>query len=468
MSFASYGFLFGFLPVTLTGFWLASRLGPNAAVVWLIAASLGFYALAAPEAVIFLLGSLLGNAVLGRWVRATEGTPGVQARVLVAGVVLNLAGMAVGRSLEAMPGISFVAFTQIGFLLDQRGRERPPRHAYPLMILFFPHLIAGPILRLRDVEDQFADPATWCLRGKNLAAGSFILLIGLLKKTLLANPLGIVVTPGFADPASLGTPGAWMAALAWSFQLYFDFSGYSDMAIGLARLFGVRFPENFASPYKAESVIDYWQRWHMTLTRFLMSAVFNPLTMAVMRWRRQRGQPTNALAQRTFGGFCQMLLAPLTVTMGLAGVWHGASWTYVAFGLLHAAFLGTNHAWRLFRPGVRSREWHAVLGRVGLTYLCVLVGAVVFRAPSLAVAGTLLGGMAGLGGAGVPDAHAALHIVWLAGLGAIVWGMPNRQQIMENAHGWRPTLPWAVAAGCAATLGLLSLGGTHEFVYFQF
>jgi D-alanyl-lipoteichoic acid acyltransferase DltB (MBOAT superfamily) len=393
--------------------------------------------------------------------------------VLSLAIGVNLAGLAIGRSLDAVPpGISFIAFTQIGWLLDQRGAgPRVERDlGYPLLILFFPHLIAGPILRVRDVEAQFANPATWRISGESLAAGSVFLLIGLLKKTLLANPLGVIVTPGFADPGSLGFLAAWSTALAWSFQLYFDFSGYSDMAVGLGRMFGVRLPANFASPYKAQSVVDYWQRWHITLTRFLMSTVYNPLAIAAMRWRRGKGLAVDRSAQRTVGGFVTMLLGPLTATMGLAGLWHGATAPYLVFGLLHAGFLGINHAWRVLRPGVRSQVWHAAVGRVALTYLCVLLASVIFRAPSLDAAGSLFAGMAGRH-AGAPHAHAALHALWLAGLAIIVWCMPNTQEIVEGHNTWlrwRPSLPWAVAAGCAATLGLLSLGGTHEFVYFQF
>ena len=447
MSFASFGFLFAFLPVALAGFWLVARYGPTAAMAWLIACSVAFYPV---EHWPVLAVSLAGNAVLGRWVRATEGKP-AQAIVVALGVGLNLVGMAVGRSLVSVPpGISFIAFTQIGWLLDQRGGVVSRRLTQPLLVLFFPHLIAGPILRLRDVGEQFADPATWRPRGDNLAAGSIILLIGLLKKTLLANPLGVIVTPGFADPGALGLLPAWGTALAWSFQLYFDFSGYSDMAIGLARMFGVRLPVNFASPYKAQSVIEYWQRWHMTLTQFLVSTVFNPLALACMRWRRAR----------------VVLLAPLVVTMALAGLWHGVSLPYLVFGLLHAAFLAANHAWRALWPGPRPQDWRSVVGRVALTYFCVLLASVIFRAPSLDVAGMLFAGMIGLH-EGAPYLHGGLHAVWLAGLGGIVWFMPNTQQILETGL-WRPTLPWAVAAGCAATLGVLSLGGTHEFVYFQF
>ena len=449
MSFASYGFLFAFLPLALGGYWLAARLGPAAAMAWLIVCSVAFYPMAHWPV---LAASVGANALLGRWVRATEGRS-IQQWVLAFGVAGNLGGMALGRSVAAVPpGISFIAFTQIGWLLDQRGVAKAGggRLAYPLLVLFFPHLIAGPILRLRDVEGQFADPATWRPRGENLMVGGIILLIGLLKKTLLANPLGAIVTPGFEDPGSLGFLPAWGTALAWSFQLYFDFSGYSDMAIGVARMFGVTLPVNFASPYKAQSIVDYWQRWHMTLTQFLVSAVFNPMAMATMRWRRSK----------------VLLLGPLVATMVLAGLWHGATVPYLAFGLLHAAFLAINHLWRAFRPCACGQDRVSVVGRVVLTYLCVLTASVIFRAPTLDVAAALLGGMVGLH-AGGTDVHGALHALWLASLGGIVWFMPNTQQIVGHGE-WRPAWRWAVATGCAATLGILSLGGTHEFVYFQF
>jgi len=310
------------------------------------------------------------------------------------------------------------------------------------------------------------------LSAHNLAIGGGIFVIGLLKKTLLAEPLGDIVARGFTAPETLTLLPAWQAALAWSLQLYFDFSGYSDMAIGLGRMFNLHYPVNFASPYKAQSIIDFWQRWHMTLTRFLMHRLYAPLTVLVLRWRRSRGWKVDRKAQQTIGGFTAMLAMPLLATMLLAGIWHGSGWTFLLFGMLHGVFLAINHAWRLFRTGRRSTAIPAVIGRVGLTYLCVLLGAVLFRSPSVAAAASLLGGMAGLHGVvlDAPTAHALFHAelaaAWLAGLFAIVWFAPNTQQIIETS--WRPTLPWALAFGCGATLGLLSLGGTGEFLYFQF
>jgi D-alanyl-lipoteichoic acid acyltransferase DltB (MBOAT superfamily) len=504
--FNSYVFVAAFLPLTLGGFALACGLGRVSAAWFLLLASLVFYGWWNPRFLPLLVVSIVANyaaaALLMRW----SARPRWQDAILVVAISANLAALFWCKYLAAvlwflrvhgiadvpladpvLPlGISFFSFTQIGFLLDCRqGQAREASLLnYALFVSFFPHLIAGPILHHREIMPQLADAAVWRLRGENLAVGSAIFLIGLLKKTLLADPLAPIASAGYADPAALTLFPAWHAALAYSLQLYFDFSGYSDMAIGLARLFNLRFPLNFHSPYQAQSVIDYWQRWHMTLTRWLMLYLYNPLALHVARRRVACGLPTDRLARTTPRGFVAMVMLPTMLTMGLAGVWHGSAFTFVVFGLLHGVYLCINHAWRLWRPGSRSAAWPAVAMRVALTYGCVLVGSVVFRAQSLTVAGAMLGGMSGLHGVtrAVPDVHAVVALLWLAALYAIVWGAPNTQQIMRNyapalgraAAGpwprlvWRPTLPWAMAFGAAATLGLLSIGGTGEFLYYRF
>ena len=258
-------------------------------------------------------------------------------------------------------------------------------------------------------------------------------------------------------------------ATAYSLQLYFDFSGYSDMAIGLARMFGLHYPDNFDRPYRATSVIAYWQCWHMSLTRFLMTNVHAPLTIAVLRWRRSHGLPIGQAAQRTMAGFLAMIGMPLLVTMALVSLWHGTALTFLAFGLLHAVFLMVNHLWRLWQaPSLPT------IPSIGLTYLCVLAASVLFGAPGISAAGALLAGMIGLHGVGhiAPEFHATLDILWVLGLYAIVWGAPSTRQLMEtnptSPLRWRPSPQWALVMGCAATLGLLATGGSTEFVYFRF
>jgi D-alanyl-lipoteichoic acid acyltransferase DltB (MBOAT superfamily) len=316
---------------------------------------------------------------------------------------------------------------------------------------------------------QLARDQGWRLTAADLAVGSGFFVVGLVKKTVLADPLGSVVGPAFEDPWGLGVFGAWQAAMAYSLQLYFDFSGYTDMAIGLAWMVGLRFPDNFDQPYRARSVTDYWQRWHMSLTRLLMTTVHGPLTLSVLRWRRRLGLRVDARAQATVAGFASMIGAPIVVTMVLISLWHGATWPFLVFGLLHAGFLLVNHGWRVWRMPALP----AVLGVVA-TYLCVLVGAVVFRAETLGQAGALLAGMVGVHGVGDvrPDLSAMVAGLWLAGLYGVVWLAPTTRQFVlgeaSGRFGWRATPGWAVVMGCAACLGLLAAGGTGEFLYFRF
>jgi D-alanyl-lipoteichoic acid acyltransferase DltB (MBOAT superfamily) len=279
--------------------------------------------------------------------------------------------------------------------------------------------------------------------------------------------------------------GAWHLALAYSLQLYFDFSGYSDMAIGLARMFNVQFPLNFNSPFKATSIIDFWQRWHMTLTRFLTLYIYNPIALAVTRRRVARGMGATRQAHATLGGYSSMVLFPTMSTMALAGIWHGAGLQFLIFGMLHGTYLSINHAWRIFlghTPGTAmSPSRVRRVGKILLTYCCVVVAMVFFRAPSTGSALNLLAGMIGLQGggtAGIP----AREIAWLAGLYGIVWGLPNTQEIMREykpalarvlpgpgpLFAWRMTPGWAVISGVGAAIGAMAVGGTTEFIYFQF
>ena len=471
MTFSGFPFLLGFLPLFLSGYAVFGRLGTEWAKTWLIVASLAFYGIGAPTFLPLLLLSAGGNCLLLHAIyRSTQA-----ARLAAIGVALNLSALGWFKYLAAdtLPplGLSFFSFTQIACLLHHAGGDQPPPKArdYLLFAAFFPALLAGPILNPRDMLPQFARQSGWRLTDANLAIGSGFFVIGLLKKTLLADPLATVAAAGFADPAALTLFAAWQSAASYSLQLYFDFSGYTDMAIGLAWMAGVRFPDNFDRPYRAESVIDYWQRWHMSLTRFLMTTVHAPLTMAILRWRMRRGRRIDSRTQRTVTGFAAMIAAPIVVTMILVSLWHGATLPFLLFGLLHAAFLLVNHAWRLNRWWVPPTP-----ACIALTYLCALIGAVLFRSSSAATAGSMLAGMAGLHGTGPaqPDMRAIADILWLASLFAIVWFAPTTRQWLQGGQTarpiWRPSPRWAVVTGCAATLGLLAAGGSAEFLYFRF
>ncbi len=530
MLFTSYVFLFAFLPVALAGYFLAARWwGRHGAGLWLIAASFFFYGWWNPAGAPLLAVSIAANFGAGRLLAASAARPVLQSWVLGLAVAANLGALIWFKYLYwlldlagapgwlsgplagvALPlGISFFTFTQILFLVDCRQGMAAHRGAldYCLFVTFFPHLIAGPILHHRDMMPQFADPATYRFRAGNVAAGIGIFTLGMLKKCLIADPTGVGVADAFATPGTLTVIASWHAVLRYSMQLYFDFSGYSDMAIGLGLMFNLRLPLNFNSPYKAAGIIAYWQRWHMTLTRTITLLLYNPMALRATR-RRARLALRGA---RSRGGFTALVVVPTGVTMAIAGIWHGAGAQFLVFGLLHGAYLCVNHAWRLLRPpkpagpvGHVARVGH--VASVLLTYLCVLVAAVFFRAPSVDAALSMLGSMLGLHGAVLPpglglsgagggdavgagmpgtwsdNGRRAAAAAWLAGLFAIVWFMPNTQQIFAAARPvldritpgpiawlrWRPSVGWAIALGLAGVVAVLSMGGSGEFLYFQF
>ncbi len=503
MLFNSYVFIACFLPAALGGFFALARLGGRtAAASWLVGASFFFYGWWNLAFVPLLAASIASNYILARLIGIAVGMPRLQVTLLSLGIAADLGALIYFKYLvtvlgffdvhgltdPVLPlGISFFTFTQIGFLIDTRLGSVAEKGLlnYLLFVTFFPHLIAGPLLHHREMMPQFAAPATFRLSSENIAVGLAIFSIGLVKKALFADQLSGIAVAGFAHPDQLALFPAWEAALGYSLQLYFDFSGYSDMAIGVARLFNVRFPVNFNSPYKAQSVIEYWQRWHMTLTRYLTRYLYNPVSLRIARSRMARGLPMGRKVGA--GGFAATVLVPTSLTMTLAGVWHGSGLTFLVFGLLHAIYLCVNHAWRVFRPA----RWKSAPGRLAvcrrvlLTYLCVLAGAVVFRSHSLAAAWTMLSEMVGLHGFALsrlsPERTLTVGRDWgtIVLLGAVALGAPNTQQIMRDyapvlervsggGRAWCPSLGWAMALGCVGALGLLAIGSSGEFLYFQF
>lgn len=538
MLFNSYVFIYAFLPVTLAVFFALAFFGRMSAALWLILASLFFYGWWNPVYVPLLLFSIVANYLLSRLIEATKQRPLLQTAIFITGLAANIGALgyykylawliglvndAAGSNLHVpdivLPlGISFFTFTQIGYLIDCKQGTAKDRGFldYVLFVTFFPHLIAGPILHNGEMMPQFAKSSTYRFSADNFSIGIGIFVIGLLKKCLLADPIGAIVPAGFAHASSLPFFEAWHVLLSYSLQLYFDFSGYSDMAIGLARMFNLRFPLNFNSPYKAASVIDFWQRWHMTLTRYMTEYLYNPIAIGIARRRAAKGLSVSRSAYKTPGGFGSLVLFPIFVTMTIIGIWHGAGAKFFIFGLLHASYLAINHAWRLFGPrrnytGALKIAAHAA--SVLLTYLCIVIPFVFFRASSLGDALAMLGGLLGLHGLGpgfpVPS-FVSSHLGALAGtlqehgiiiidrwqetvravgaiaslavLYAIVWFLPNSQEIFADANPaldrvepsptngfrWRGTLPWAAAFGCAAAIGFMAVGGTSEFLYFQF
>ncbi|MNQ11946.1 Peptidoglycan O-acetyltransferase [compost metagenome] len=485
MLFNTYEFLFAFLPATcLVGWFLLAHNATRLAVIWLFVASLVFYGSWSAEAIPLLLASALFNygsgAAIERAERHRKSLLGlaVGCNLLLLGyfkyssfLVENLApllGLTSGTRLdiELPPGISFFTFTQIAYLVDtyqRKTHERRPE-AYGLFVTFFPHLIAGPILHHRAMMSQFTRLGRHSINAEVLAVALGFLLIGLFKKVVLADGIAPYVGPVF-DAARDGKPltaaAAWVGSLAYTFQLYFDFSGYSDMAIGLAYLFGVRFPVNFNSPYRALNIIEFWRRWHMTLSRFLRDYLYFPL-----------GGNRKGSRRRSVN---------LMLTMLLGGLWHGAGWTFIVWGGLHGVYLLVNHAWQSSgrrMPGIVA--WP-------LTFVAVVCAWVFFRADNLHAAGNLLQAMFSLNAtrADIAQALPADVATRLAILAAIAFLLPNTQQFFARVYipvetegaqptplphrwAWKPTAPYAIGIAALGVTALLLMGRVSEFIYYQF
>lgn len=406
MLFNSIEYLFVFLPLAVAGFHLARFMsGAQAAIGVLIIASLVFYGSWKPIYLILLVASICTNFVVGqsvlrlgdrqlRWLIAAAG---ITVNLLLLGyfkyssfVVTNLAaafgtGWVIERIILPL-GISFFTFQQIAYLVDCYKRD-VARHGfleYALLVTLFPHLIAGPITQPRHVLEQFASKDFGRVSFDLMVQGIILFSIGLAKKVLLADNLALYATPVF-DSAAAGNGirffEGWIGALAFTFQLYFDFSGYSDMALGAALFFGIYLPVNFHSPYKATSIIEFWRRWHITLSEFLRRYLYIPLggsrEGAVRHYRN------------------------LIIVMLLGGIWHGAGWTFVIWGLCHGLLLAANHGFR----ALVARGFSVPAGRAwtllcwGITFLSVAIAWVPFRAESVEAAWRIVVAM--LGGNGI-------------------------------------------------------------------
>jgi D-alanyl-lipoteichoic acid acyltransferase DltB (MBOAT superfamily) len=512
LLFNSYEFLFLFLPITALVFYaLANWKMARAAAAWLALASLVFYGYWSPRYVILLMVSIAinfgaGYAILG----ARDAARPARAKYLLTGaVVVNLgllgyykyanffidtinalAGVHVSFASVILPiGISFFTFTQIAFLVDTyQGKVKEPHFVpYLLFVTYFPHLIAGPVLHHAEMMPQFAKAETYRFSVGNFLIGGGFFLMGLFKKVVLADGIQPYVGPVFdADPSvALTALEAWGGALAYTLQLYFDFSGYSDMAIGLSKMFNVDLPFNFNSPYKAMNISDFWRRWHMTLSRFLRDYLYIPL------------------GGNRLGKMRRYL--NLMVTMLLGGLWHGAGWTFVVWGGLHGLYLVVNHLFQALMPQRRRAGNSGMLGRgasVMLTFICVVVAWVFFRATSFDAAWRVFSALFDPAGwilplewqgalATLPGGADLLHfghlqafggsrqLVWTVLLLAAVWWLPNSQQLMQRCQRMafhletsRTALAYLLFGAFGTVLCLLAVingaRGYSEFIYFNF
>jgi alginate O-acetyltransferase complex protein AlgI len=471
MVFSSPIFLFAFLPLILPAYYFAPRQWRN---VVLLAASLGFFAWGEPRYAWVLPVSIVGNFVAGLAITRTE-SPRLRWWLLVAAIAVDLGLLIAFKYVHffaenlnplmtwtGLPpfrlgtphlplGVSFFTFQGIAYVADvYRGDVPAERSAirFGLAGALYPHLIAGPIVRYRDIADQLGER---CVALDDFAAGVRRIIIGLAKKVLLANTLAGAADQAFHyhAPGDLGIGAAWLGLICYALQIYFDFSGYSDMAIGLGRMFGFTFPENFAHPYGAESVTAFWRRWHITLSSWLRDYVYIPLG----------------------GGRCSRprVLLNLLIVFALCGLWHGAAWTFLFWGLWHGVFLVAER-FGILDPLPRAARhiW---------TLLAVMGGWVLFRADSLAHAGGYFAALAGAGrGIRATDLLAGDVIL------ALLIGIPACLPAVAWASGWWAKLPrpavreWIGAAAevaiCggllfAATISLIG-GGYNPFLYFRF
>jgi len=537
MLFNSTEFILGFLPLTLVAFFLLGRASRNLALGSLILASLIFYAWWRPFNVVLIAPSIIVNFTLARMMERLdqdERRALLRKSILVVGIVFNIAFLGYFKYINFLRGtindvfsanlvlseiilplgISFITFQKIAFLVDVYAKRVKmfTLQDYALFVLFFPQLIAGPIVHFREVMPQFhAAPCRF--EARNISVGLTLLVFGLFKKVVIADRIAPLVSPVFDQAAELGGASfllSWMAAIGFTLQIYFDFSGYSDMALGLARLFGIVLPQNFNSPLKASSIIEFWSRWHMTLTRFLTAYIYNPLVLSLSRRRAAKVVAGTAATAGKLESFLHFLVFPTITTMLVAGIWHGAGYTFIVWGLLHGAYLAINHGWRLVRPMVwRDRasyeRWMRPIGWV-LTFVAVVIAMVWFRSSSCAVALDMMKGMIGANGVALPGTivehlgstglqikstpYTAYNFMslaaWIAAALFVALAFPNTLEILaghEPALGvrpdakqsafaaaitWRPSLAWTCGMSVMAFIAILSLGGPSAFLYWQF
>ena len=489
MPFNSYPY-FLFLGLAVLGFRLLEASALTGRRVFLLLASYAFYAWWRADFLLLLCGSTLVNYVLGREIEQRRARGKARRPLLIAGLLFNLGLIATFKYDSLLVGtanqifdiglplpnfflplaISFFTFEQISYLLDADAGKTHNYSLldYALFVAYFPHLIAGPIVRHNDLIPQFRQ-----LRARNddLAAGVTLFTIGLAKKSLIADnlaPFADAIFNAAGRGTHLGATDSWLGMLFFAFQIYFDFSAYSDMALGSSLMLGVRLPVNFHSPYKAASIIEFWRRWHISLSAFLRDYLYISL-----------GGNRQGPARRYLNLF---------ITMLLGGLWHGASWTFMLWGGLHGLYLSINHA---FRHGTRDMRLPAALklplhaASVALTFLMTSLAWIVFRAPDLASARNVAEGLAGMGHSAVVS-FSPLAAVALLLLFGMVWFMPNSMELMwihnpalpspyENQHvtpapflSWKPTPLNAAAYGLLCIVAVLALSNLKPFIYFQF
>jgi alginate O-acetyltransferase complex protein AlgI len=455
VAFHTYSFLFLFLPAALA---LTSITASRPALRALLLPLTGsvFYCLSAGLPQLALLFGMTLVTFAGVRISMASRLPSRRVVGLCV-LVANLAVLAafklaavtrIGAAAAALPlGISFYTFNLVSYGVDVRRHQTAPAPSFLSLAsysTFFPTVTAGPLLRFGDFQRQ-QPPRP--LDAGLLELGLLSLIVGLAKKVLVADPLGVAIEPLFADYERLGLRDGWMAVLGYAYQLYFDFSGYTDMAIGAAALLGIRIPQNFNAPYAAVNITDFWQRWHMTMSRWFRDYLFLPLSRGLLR-----RSPSLEGADRV-RALC------LVVTMVVIGLWHGSTWTFLAWGLFHGLLLaGHAHVRVALRPSI------PVWASRAITFVAVLAGWVLLRSPSPGMALRVWGAMAGLHGWGESIAAAHGPLAAAVALLLIVTNMPVETYLLSSRRSALQS--WALAALLAVSL--MSMGERSQFLYFQF
>lgn len=443
MLFNSYEFIFLFLPLAFLGyFWLNKKRLTNASKAYLVFASLFFYSWWNIMYLPLILASVLFNYVIGTGMlrakaKCAEGNKKIVSAktLLIIGITANVSLLGYFKYMDffifntnavfgtdyafmhiALPlAISFFTLQQIAYLVDSyEGLAKENDFLnYSLFVVFFPQLIAGPIVHHKEMMPQFEGLRSKIFNHKNIAAGLFIFSVGLFKKVFIADTFAIWATNGFDHAQVLTFFEAWATSLSYTFQLYFDFSGYTDMALGAALLFNIRLPQNFNSPYKSKGIIEFWQRWHITLTNFLTTYLYTPILRSYKKITFEKAM---------FATF---------ITMFIAGLWHGAGWTFIIFGSLHGAGIIVNHYWRKTKIKLHHiAAWF-------ITFNFVNIGFVFFRATDIESAGKVLSGMVGLNGVVLPT-FLASKLAFLENFGIEFGGF------VEHIQGTNFTPLWLV------------------------
>jgi len=489
MPFNSYPY-FAFLVLVVLGFRLLEKSAPVGRRVFLLLASYAFYAWWRADFLALLCGSTMVNFLIGREIERRRARQQDRRAYLIAGLVFNLGLIATFKYDTLFAGtandllglglpvphfflplaISFFTFEQISYLVDADAGKAHNYSLldYALFVAYFPHLIAGPIVRHNDLIPQFRQIRS---RNDDLATGMSLFTIGLAKKSLIADnlaPFADAIFNAAGRGTHLGATDSWLGTVFFAFQIYFDFSAYSDMALGSSVMLGIRLPVNFHSPYKSASIIEFWRRWHISLSAFLRDYLYVPL-----------GGNRRGRARRYLNLFLTMLLG---------GLWHGANWTFMLWGGLHGLYLSLNHAFRhatknISVPAALRLPLH--IGAIALTFAATSLAWIVFRSPDLATARNVLGGLIGQGHSNVvsfsPLAAGALLLLFV-----VVWLMPNSMELMwrhnpalpspytdqpvgeAKRFSWRPTPVNAAVYGLVCILAVLALSNLKPFIYFQF